>query len=372
MLTGLYPTAHGVTRPRTALAEGISTLPEILGSAGFATAGVVSNRILGKRFGMARGFEYFSEQHVLGHRGVSTELVTATALEMLDQVTRDGERFFLFVHYFDPHYTYHRHDEYGFAAERAGRLEGGEEIAHLRQLGTSLTEEEVGFVRDLYDGEIRFTDEGIGRLLDALQEKGLDDETLVVFAADHGEEFLERGWLGHTRTLYDELVRVPLILRLTSEPERSVIEEPVSLTRVAPTILELLGIEVPESLPQPSLTRQLAAKPEEPSASYVLTEVDFVPVSKLNRQKITTQQSLIGPRYKLIRNILKDELELYDLLADPAESDDLAARQPGRVREMERQLDELLDESRARAVQARSLDLSDEEIRALKALGYGE
>ncbi|MFP8879839.1 MAG: sulfatase [Myxococcota bacterium] len=378
MLTGLYPSGHGVVRPRTALSAEIPTLAGILRERGFATAGVVSHVVIGKRWGLSRGFDWFDERNAKGEKGTSTEGVTDSAISMLERLSAGDAPFFLFVHYFDPHYTYQRHEEFDFAAAEAGRLRGGEEIASLRALGTDMTQEERVFVRDLYDGEIRHTDAGIGRLLDRLKSLDHYDDTLILFTADHGEEFLERGWLGHTRTLYDELVRVPLILRLPQPATRAEIDELVSLTMLAPTIMELLGLEIPESFSQPSLVPQLSAAPDAtPALSAadplrVITEVDFVPVSQFNVDKITKQVSLVGPRFKLIHDLLSGEIELYDLGRDPGERDDLAEREPERVRELTEQLDALLREVVPNRNEGLELNLSAEEIEELRALGYGE
>lgn len=372
MLTGLYPSGHGVTRPSTALADGIPTLAEALRDRGFATAGIVSNHILGKRWGFARGFDSFDERNVKLHKGVSTPGVTATAIATLERLSREERPFFLFVHYFDPHYNYERHDEFDFAPTRAGRLRGGEDIRVLRDLSGGATAEEVAFLRDLYDGEIRFTDAGIGRLLAALRARGLYDDTLIVLAADHGEEFLERGWLGHTRTLYDELIRVPLVLRLPRAPARTVIQEPVSLTSLPPTIMELLGFEIPKSFPYASLVGQLSAAPLDLASQRVLAEVDFVPASRLYVAKTARQQSLVGPRFKLIRNLLAGTVELYDVLRDPDERRDVSESEPARVREMTRELDALLLEIASHDFRGREVELTDDEIEELQALGYGE
>jgi arylsulfatase A-like enzyme len=372
MLTGLYPSAHGMTNPGKALPEGVLTLPEMLREEGFATAAVVSNQLIGKRTGLERGFDLFDEGNIKGHDGLSTDGVTETALAMLDDLSSRDAPFFLFVHYFDPHYVYLRHDEYDFAPERVGRLTGMEGIRALRLLEPGMTEEEISFVQDLYDGEIRFTDAGVGRLLSALKTGGRYEDTLIVFTSDHGEEFLERGWLGHTRSLYDELVRVPLILRLPRWSGDEVIHEPVSLTSLAPTIMELLGLEIPESMPQHSLVGHLVHSRPESTRAAILTEVDFVAPSGPGRwsEKTAQKQSLIGPRYKLIRDLLNDELELYDLDRDPDELVDLAAQQPERVRAMEQELDALMAEVKSTSVQGHERQLSEEELRALEALGY--
>ncbi len=376
MLTGLYPSEHGVVRPRTALSAEIPTLAGVLGENGFATAGVVSHIVIGKRWGLSRGFDWFDERNAKGHKGTSTQGVTESAISMLERLSAGEQRFFLFVHYFDPHYTYQRHEEFDFAAEEAGRLRGGEEIEALRRLGTDMTQRERDFVQDLYDGEIRHTDAGIGRLLDRLKSLGHYDDTLVLFTADHGEEFLERGWLGHTRTLYDELVRVPLIIRLPEPAVRPVIDELVSLTMLAPTILQLLGLEIPPSFAQPPRVAQLLADVNASSASSgenrILTEVDFVPVSKFAVKKVTKQVSLVGPRFKLINDLLTGTTELYDLQNDPAERDNLAASDPERVREMTVHLDKRLREAKSPQSDPPELDLSETEIERLKALGYGE
>ncbi len=372
MLTGLYPTAHGVIRPRTALSVEIPTLAGTLRDKGFATAGVVSHIVIGERWGLSRGFDWFDEHHARGHNGTSTQGVTDTAISMLERLSAGDAPFFLFVHYFDPHYTYRRHEDFDFAPLRAGRLRGGEEIGFLRDLGTDLTPEEREFVRDLYDGEIRHTDAGIGRLLESLKSLGHYDDTLILLTADHGEEFLERGWLGHTRTLYDELVRVPLIVRLPQPAARAEIDELVSLTMLAPTIMELLGLEIPEFFAQPSLVAQLSTALPSIAAASVITEVDFVPVSQFNAKKTTKQVSLVGPRFKLIDNLLTGDAELYDLERDPGELDNIAAHEPARVRELSAQLDTLLREVASKQIESPELDLSEREIEALRALGYGE
>ncbi len=372
MLTGLYPSGHGVVRPSTALSDEIPTLAEALRFSGFATAAIVSNHILGKRWGFARGFDSFDETNLKLHKGVSTGGVTASSIATLERLSAGDAPFFLFVHYFDPHYNYQRHDEFGFAPARAGRLEGGEDITLLRDLAGGVTQRELTFLRDLYDGEIRYTDAGIGRLLAALRSRGHFDDTLIVFAADHGEEFLERGWLGHTRTLYDELVRVPLILHLPQPPARRVIQEPVSLTSLPATIMQLLGLPIPQSFRSPSLVAQLSIAPDDSAPLRVLTEVDFVPASKLYAEKTARQQSLVGPRFKLIRNLLSGTVELYDMLSDPKEERDLSGSETARVREMTLQLDALLVEIASKDFIAREIELSDEEVRELQALGYGE
>jgi arylsulfatase A-like enzyme len=368
IFTGLHPSAHRANRVRTALPDGAVTLAEILREQGYRTAGVVSHDVLAAKNGFAQGFERYFEDEARGHGHLSTEGVTARARALLAELAAGEEPFFLFVHYFDPHYDYLRHPEFGFAAERAGRLDGSESLVSLRKLSDELTPEEVGLLRDLYDEEIRFTDRGIGHLLEGLAEAGRAERSLVVATADHGEAFLEHGWLGHTRSLYEVLLRVPLILRVPGVAP-GVVAEPVSTVSLLPTLLELMGVRPDEIAPHgPSLAPHLtgAAATQLPP---VFAEVDFLPV--FDPAKRAAKKALIGPRFKLIRDERSGALELYDLSEDPGERRDLAGEDPERLEKLRAQL-----EIRARAAGAGALSEQDreptlEELERLRALGYG-
>lgn len=374
ILTGLYPKTHGVQRVNSTLADDWQTLAEALSEQGWATAGVISHTLLSADSGYGQGFDVYLEEEARGHAHVSTPGVTDQALSLLDAFASDPDRpFFLFVHYFDPHYTYVRHPEIGFAAERAGRLTGHEDIQVLRDMSGDLTEEELGFLVDLYDEEIRFTDAGIGRLLDGLAERGLADDTLVVLTSDHGEEFLERGWLGHTRTLYDELIRVPLIVRAPWMETPPSINRPVSVVSLAPTVLDALGVETEIAFDEPSLVPQLAGEPFGPTRFH-FAEVDFVPVYSANAAKAASKVTLIGPRYKIHWDRQRLEHELYDVYQDPGERENVADEKPG-------PLVRLLPVVREHAKQkpnwlvrppTERLQFDEEQREHLRALGYAD
>ena len=166
-----------------------------------------------------------------------------------------------------------------------------------------LSQQEVDFLLDLYDEEVFFTDAGIGRLLGALRRLDRYDDTIIVVTSDHGEEFREHGWLGHTRTLYQELVRVPLIVSAPGHRgEARVVNEPVSLVSVTPTILDLLGIDAPElSSHEPSLASRMRSDGDGDS-SWVLTEVGFLPPGAPRSIKRAFKKGIVGDRFKLIRD----------------------------------------------------------------------
>jgi arylsulfatase A-like enzyme len=373
IFTGQYPHRHGLNFVLATLPASAETLAERLASAGFATAGVVSHNFVDAENGFDQGFEMFDSAEAGGHSHESTAGVTKRARAYLERLRAAGRPFFLFVHYFDPHYEYRRHPQYGFAAESVGRLRGGEDIRDLRDMQPSLDADEVTFLEDVYDEEIRFTDAGIGELLDALEALGLADDTLVVVTADHGEELLERGWLGHTRTLYEEVVRVPFIVRArASAAAGRVVTTPVSLVSLAPTILDYAGVDAPDADFQGPSLRPLIDGSGDVELPPVRSEVRFIVLDPDNilAEKIAFKRSLIDGQFKLIKDFRAQTLELYDLERDPGERENLAAARPERVRQM------LIGLKRTRGVETEAgagdadvtLDPKDAEL--LRKLGY--
>jgi len=371
MLTGLHPSGHGLTRVG-GLSDEALTLAEILEQHGHATAGIVSHLLLGARFGFDQGFEEYVESYsATPHHDVSTLRVTRQARQALERLAGQRRPFFLFVHYFDPHYHYKRHPQYGFAPETAGRLDGDETIQDLRELMQDLTPDELDFIKDLYDEEIRHTDAGIGRLLAALGEHDVDRSTLVIVTSDHGEELLDRGWLGHTRTLYDELVRVPLLMRL---PERDhsprVSDASISLTALTPTILELVGVDpTPFDFQVRSFARMLDPATVEP-AGAVFTEVDFVPFNSGKWVREVHKKSVITDRHKVIRDDTTGLVEVYDLADDPGETRNLAPERPELTARLLSRLEDRIAEAGSDPLTLEEFALEEQQVEKLRSLGY--
>jgi arylsulfatase A-like enzyme len=371
ILSGQLPTGHGLTAPLTGLAQDVETLAEMLRAEGYETAGVISNPHLKKHYFFDQGFEHWHQREAQGHKNITTPGVTTQAIELVEGFSKSDRPFFLFVLYFDPHYDYKRHPQYGFASD-PGRITGKENIHELVKLSETMTETEIGYVRDTYDEEIRFTSDGIGRLLRSLRQTGVYDNTAIAITADHGEEFLERGWIGHCRTLYQELVHVPLVLRAPKSPGPRVVTTPVSLTSLVPTLRQIAGLAPnTERASAPSLEPLLAGQAPE-SWPPVFCEVDFTPVGKGESEplKEAHKRALVQGRWKVIQDDRTKKVELYDLAADPLEKSDLAAAQP----EIARELLALLERVHAAAQEGASagpeIEVGDEEIETLRALGY--
>lgn len=373
IFTGQYPHRHGLNFVLATLPASAKTLAERLSQAGFATAGVVSHGFVGPKNGFDQGFEAFDAEEAKGHSHVSTAGVTDRALALLAKLADGGRPFFLFVHYFDPHYEYRRHLQYRYAPDSVGRLRGGENIHDLRDMGPSLSAGEVEFLEGVYDEEIRFTDEGVGRLLDALTQRGLDDETLVVATADHGEEFFGRGWLGHTRTLYEEVIRVPLIIRVPGSGGRSrTVGAPVSLVSLAPTILDYLGIAAPDAGFQGPSLRPLIDGVAGVDLPPVRSEVRFIVLNSENvlAEKVAFKHALIDGRYKLIKDFREQSYELYDLERDPGERQNLASSRPDLLRKMLVLLGRTRSAETADTGVDENATLDPEDAARLRDLGY--
>jgi arylsulfatase A-like enzyme len=351
LLTSRQPLSFGITDVDSTLPEGATLLSERLAAAGYRTGAVVSHRFVSRRWGFAQGFESFDDTNARDHDAITSPQITAQALRFLDE-HRD-ERFFLWLHYFDPHFAYREHADFAF--DRAGAYDGpvqpGVRFGDLLRRQATLGPADARELERLYDSEIAFTDEHIGRVLAHLAETGLDANTLVVFTADHGEEFLEHGRLGHTKTLYDEVLRVPLLVR-TPGVAPGVVDAPVALVDVAPTILDALGLP-----PDAEAAGRVLPRPSE----RVDPERVVLASSERRQRKITA----VSEGFKLIRT--GEQVEYYDLTRDPGERSPLADRDVGPFARLDAATRELAVANTPGA----AVELSEDERERLRLLGYG-
>ncbi len=302
LFSGLPELVHAVELDSQRPADGIPNLAEALKRQGWRTAGFYSGPYLDPRFGFARGFERYEacygselesaakrqaeilerllgtaqdspalaallseraeaerELEVASHRDSSSERVSDAVIAELERAANSGRPFFLFAHYFDPHYDYVPPEPFAkrFDPAYEGALDGrdfytGAKVAAFDATLPSgrrraVSDRELEHVRALYAGEIAWTDSQIGRVLQRLDELDLDEQTLVIVVSDHGDEFFEHGGIGHRRTLYEEVVRVPLILRFTGIlPEGARIQGPVTVADIGDTVHEV--VELPRSV----------------------------------------------------------------------------------------------------------------------------
>jgi arylsulfatase A-like enzyme len=365
LLTGLDPHQHGVQGRLDGLAESFDTLPEILRREGYQTGAFVSSAVITEKFGFGQGFDTFRQRvkETIEPERPTSEWVNEEALRWLEQ--RDPDRpFFLFLHTLDPHMPYQPPEPFRRrlapdADPRAGSLERVVAVRDGLRPTTARDREEIPA---LYDAEIAGNDAAFGRLVEKLRARGLYDPLLLVFVSDHGEELFDHGGWEHGATLYQELVHVPLLLKLPrGAGSGRRIGERVRQIDVLPTILDVLGGEAPPGIQGRSLLPLLHAPSRRPPAAFSSLDLDGRRIESI----------VLGHR-KLIHTLAHDRrplgLELYDLASDPGERRNLAAADPDAVRGLT-----WLLERRARGggpPEASRVTLDPELEKQLRALGY--
>jgi arylsulfatase A-like enzyme len=393
LLTSLYPSVHKANDDRDYLSRSVPVLPEFLKAAGYTTYAISANANFSPTFGYSRGFDTFevwkteSEFRVtmagrlavkaLGSRlsrvlGESSEIVP-TADSLTDATLQWARRaarkpFFAYVHYIDPHDPYRPPAPYDRAFDHTSDPPRRGNVAPLTLLPAGREPARVGRDLDLYDGEIRFADEHVGRLVAGLRSQGLLDNTLIVVTADHGEEFFEHGDESHGRSAYEEVARVPLIVAWPGRvPPGQRSEAMVGLIDLMPTFLDVAGVPGPAGIQGRSFAPLLG----DPAASWA--------PRPLLVQVIQTTFALEAIRdgdHKFVRHTRgprTGEEELYDLRADPLERTNLVAEARARAAGLRKSLDAFNDvlarfASHVPAEQAQKLDRDTE--RALRSLGY--
>jgi arylsulfatase A-like enzyme len=261
MFTSLYPSVHGVQSISSRLGKGIPTLAQCLAQSGYVTAAFVTGPVLNHSFGFNRGFQSYDDHTVVvpfnyaGMRknelehAVTNPAITSLATQWLQKHSQ--EKFFLFLHYWDCHNDYIAPPPFDkkFDPRYTGKEDGRGLVWRQGDITAHGSIMDVAHLAALYDGGIAYTDEHVGKILNLLQELGLSEKTLVIVLSDHGEGFLEHRRLLHGNSLYEELLHVPLIMRLPGVvPAGKRIAGNVSHVDLMPTVLALLGLAGPSQM----------------------------------------------------------------------------------------------------------------------------
>jgi len=246
ILTGLYPSFHGIQEDGVKLSSQIKTLAEVFQAHGYRTIGVISHIYVSSVFGFDEGFDHFDDSLIEG--GMTSPIAEQVVDRFLDLVDDDlSKPFFGFIHFFDPHADYMapRPFRNRFADPNYRGLTDGSYTAALKFYSRSvhMPEADLKQLIAYYDEEIAYVDSEIGILLEVLRKHGQLDNTIIAFTADHGEEFKEHGGLGHGRTLYREQLRVPFIIKGHHDLKPGThCKKLVSPIDIAPTLLQLAGL----------------------------------------------------------------------------------------------------------------------------------
>ena len=309
MLTGRYPAFHGLQDDGVKLPPRIETLAGAFKKHGYRTLGVVSHVYVSSEFGLDRGFDVFDDSLIkAGAENPIAEEVVDRFLSLMSKLP-DGP-FFAFIHFFDPHWDYTAPEPYNTQfsdPNYTGPIDGTlKSIFPFFYPSTPLSEADRRQMIALYDGEIAYVDSQLGRLLKALREQGRLKNTVIVFTADHGEEFKEHGQLGHGRTLFEEQLRVPLII--SGHPSfRPGTRRPdlVSQVDLAPTLLELAGAKGLDNIQGKSIVKESAT----PRSALFAESIRF----GLELRAVREQ------RHKLIDSPGSAGRSYFDLVNDPQE-----------------------------------------------------
>jgi arylsulfatase A-like enzyme len=364
LLTSLYPEAHGVTRGvvdagairgQQVLDPALPRLPGLLRAAGYRTFGITANEHLAAPLGFAAGFDRYVNLGFDADAGGVGETLAAWRGEI------DAARpAFVWLHYFDPHAPYlprrpwldtfaplEPEESWRLVVPFAGEYES-----------MQLDDERRAYVEALYDAEVAFVDRAVGEAVDLLDP---DREAVVLVAADHGEAFGEHGRFGHDGSVDEELIRVPLIVRLPGARFAGrVVDLPVGLVDVGPTLLDQVRLAAPAGFQGRSLVPLFVAD----------GTLEAVPLLASLERGDPVVHGVVDGDWKYVRySGSKAGESLFDLRADPEERHDLAADAPDRLNSLAARLD-ALRELRAGAPATELRAASEERLERLRSLGY--
>ncbi|MFU8803176.1 MAG: sulfatase [Bradymonadaceae bacterium] len=297
---------------------------EVLEERGYHNYGMTSHFYFEERRGVGQGFQTWDNEGALtiaeSNDDIAAPRIWAKVEPLIEELGREkadkgdeARPFSLFIHLFEPHARWIGHSEFDF---------GRGETTHERHINN-------------YDSEIAFADSYVGRVVDKLKEAGLYDEVIFIVTSDHGEAFNEHGYYFHGQNLYNEVIKIPLVIRVPGWFSRRV-EGPVSLIDVAPTLLDLLGVAIPtefEGLSQADVMLGRRA----PALRPVFSEL--LPYTSWKEH----HRAVIHGEEKYIVNFTLGIEEFYDLASDPGEQNNLISSEPERAKNLRKMLDEFME-----------------------------
>ncbi len=384
LLTSLLPSTHGAVSKTASLPKSVEMIAEAMQKGGYTTGGIVSNINLAASFGFDQGYDeyhYLAPDYLAGAKESSSKLilyqigrnvwfklrpglrvgdfyqdaetVNGVAFDFLER--HRASRFFLFLHYMDPHDPYFEHPYNGKAIARVANPNPSPALAAEMQR--------------LYTGEVHYVDAHFADLLAKLRELGLYDDTLIALTGDHGEEFHEHGGFWHGLTLYDEQIHVPLLIKWPKGAPGAPPSMLDHLSRhidVAPTLLARAGAPVPAAMQGIDLATPEAQRAEKDRMS--LAEEDHE--GNVLRALRTTEWKLIDANAGNPRGLPTEEL--FHVSADPGETKNVAPERADLVGEMRVQADAKQQLARSKAAGGEAAKITDTQQEALKALGYAQ
>ncbi len=353
--TGRWPSVHQVTNKlkllaseqmvENSLSAGITTFPDQLIANGYLAAGFTGGAGVQSRYGFGRNFDTYLDDRYFGGFDYSVP----AALEWITE-HRD-KRFFLFLHGYDVHGQAPVTDGSlnSLTGKSTSKLTGTiEENAQLREAGLSaienpgdagtlsgkLSTEDTDFLKELYRAKVRAADQKVGDFLAKLRQMGLMEKSIIIIFSDHGDEFMEHKSIDHGATLYEEQLRVVMMMRFPNYTRRHDIQEPVRSIDLFPTVFDVLGLNGIPGVNGQSLKPLMQGKNLN---LPVFAETDY----RLYRHLRSYKKN----NYKLILDLQDGDKELYHLEKDPTETENISSSEPRRTYEMEQEIRKWMEES---------------------------
>jgi len=382
LVSSLLPTSHGAMSKVAALAPDATLLPEVLQERGYATGGIVSNINLAPSFGFDQGYSeyhYLAPDYIAAAEESSSKLilyqiarrvwfkikpgmrvgdfyqpadvVNEVAFDFLDR--HRSSRFFLFLHYMDPHDPYFEHPWNGVGIARA--TDQHPDPAQAERMHA------------LYLEDIKYLDAEFGLLLAKLRELGVYDNTVIALVADHGEEFQEHGGWWHGLTLYDEQIRVPMLVKWRKGEQPAPHDSRgyvAGLVDIAPTLILQAGANVPTEMAGVDL--RLGADERPQRNQVIFSEEDHE--GNVLRSVRTREWKYIEANEGNPRGVR--ELELFEVGVDPAELRNVHDARPEMITELRRHADAQATYAESESTGAAEAEIDESQLEALRALGY--
>lgn len=371
IFTSLIPSHHGAFfSMKKPIPQDIVTMAEILKDNGYKTISFNGGAQIAAEFGFDQGFDTYDSWQRKENQS-STTLIDKVdfTIEKVDSAidwirTNPSEEFFLFLHTYEVHHPYTPKKEYLdlFEKNYSGDLPiniSGRLVEKINKGNVEISEEDKEHIVNTYDAEIYSMDMAFGTLVDFLKKTNLYDDTIIIFTSDHGEEFGEHGMMGwHSHTLYDELLKVPLIIKFeNSKYGGTVIEEQIRSIDILPTLLDILNIGTLECFEGTSLVKWLKN----------VNRRELPAVSEQDTVGQTHPATVRTKRWKLYDRL--NDVRLFNLESDPLEQKDVRKRNKKVCNKLQDELSYWLNQKQT-VVKTREADLDEETLKRLKSLGY--
>ena len=390
IFTGMFSAKHGSrydwetmqSNWPVSLNKNYETMAEILAGHGYKTAGVIGGFWVRPIFGLAQGFEYYDHELInvisdLEHftlyrvlnRWISLEDVAARKGLNLSRIASQintivfswlknnfRSSFFLFINYYDPHHPYLPPEHFYLLFEEDNQQQMTEAEKYRHE------------IIQRYDGEIAYLDFQMGKLFEELKKLGIYDSTMIVITSDHGEFFGEHDLWYHSHELYEEVLKIPLIIKFpTAHSRKGIYTNRVSLVDILPTVLNFLELPLPRDVQGVDLFK---------GGSRVMSEIyRHIDAGDSLKADVFVRElkSLFSKNYKYIKEFDKEsesQDELYDIENDPGELQNLIEKTPEKAKEMEEELMELLPSTDLQKTTITPMILNPAIRDGLEALGY--